>query len=103
MTEEINKYVRQWIEKADEDRLVIHQLKEANSSAKGAMEKYGEQTFCCLLLQLQCYSSPANSYVLVLHKFQHNGNPVVVESHKIKTRIQAADVDPGCFIDYRFR
>jgi len=43
VTEEISKYVRQWIEKADEDRLVVYQLIEANSSATGAMGFHCQQ------------------------------------------------------------
>lgn len=43
MTEEIRKYVVQWIEKAEEDRLVVHQLMEANSSAMGAIGFHCQQ------------------------------------------------------------
>jgi HEPN domain-containing protein len=48
MNDELKRYVQQWIEKADEDRLVVHQLLDAESIARGtigfhcqqAVEKY---------------------------------------------------------------
>jgi HEPN domain-containing protein len=44
LTEELKKYIRQWIEKAEEDRLVVKQLIDADSSAKGVMGFHCQQS-----------------------------------------------------------
>lgn len=43
MNDEFKRYVQQWIEKADEDRLVVHQLFEADSIARGTMGFHCQQ------------------------------------------------------------
>ncbi len=43
MNDELKRYVQQWIEKADEDRLVVHQLLEADSIARGTMGFHCQQ------------------------------------------------------------
>jgi HEPN domain-containing protein len=43
MNDELKRYVQQWIEKADEDRLVVHQLLEADSIARGIMGFHCQQ------------------------------------------------------------
>ena len=43
MNDELKEYVLQWIEKADEDRLVVHQLFEAGSIARGTIGFHCQQ------------------------------------------------------------
>ena len=43
MNYELKQYVLQWIEKADEDRLVVHQLFEAGSIARGTIGFHCQQ------------------------------------------------------------
>jgi len=43
MTGELNQYVLQWLEKADEDRLVVRQLFDAESIALGAIGFHCQQ------------------------------------------------------------
>ena len=43
MNDELKQYVLQWIEKADEDRLVVHQLFEADSIARGTIGFHCQQ------------------------------------------------------------
>jgi HEPN domain-containing protein len=43
MNDELKRYVQQWIDKADEDRLVVHQLLEADSIARGTMGFHCQQ------------------------------------------------------------
>jgi HEPN domain-containing protein len=43
MNEELKQYVLQWIEKADEDLLVVHQLFEADSIARGTIGFHCQQ------------------------------------------------------------
>ncbi len=43
MNDELKRYVQQWIEKADEDRLVVHQLFEADSVARGTIGFHCQQ------------------------------------------------------------
>jgi len=43
MNDELKRYVQQWIEKADEDRLVVHQLLDAESIALGAIGFHCQQ------------------------------------------------------------
>lgn len=44
MNNETKKYVHLWIEKAEEDRLVVHQLVKADSSARGAIGFHCQQS-----------------------------------------------------------
>ena len=43
MNDDLKRYVQQWIEKADEDRLVVHQLLKADSIARGTMGFHCQQ------------------------------------------------------------
>jgi HEPN domain-containing protein len=43
MNDDLKRYVQQWIGKADEDRLVVHQLLEADSIARGTMGFHCQQ------------------------------------------------------------
>ena len=43
MSEESVKYFQQWIEKAEEDRLVVQQLIDADSTARGAIGFHCQQ------------------------------------------------------------
>jgi len=43
MNDELKQYVLQWIEKADEDSLVVHQLFEADSIARGTIGFHCQQ------------------------------------------------------------
>ena len=43
MNDELKQYVLQWIEKADEDRLFVHQLFEADSIARGTIGFHCQQ------------------------------------------------------------
>jgi HEPN domain-containing protein len=43
MNDELKRFVQQWIEKADEDRLVVHQLIGADSTARGAIGFHCQQ------------------------------------------------------------
>ena len=43
MNDGLNRYVQQWIEKADEDLLVVHQLMDADSTARGAIGFHCQQ------------------------------------------------------------
>ncbi|MEI6684370.1 MAG: HEPN domain-containing protein [Bacteroidota bacterium] len=43
MNEDTKQYVLQWIEKAEEDRLVVQQLVAADSTARGAIGFHCQQ------------------------------------------------------------
>ena len=43
MNEDTKQYVLQWIEKAEEDRLVVQQLVDADSTARGAIGFHCQQ------------------------------------------------------------
>ena len=43
MNDDLKIYVLKWIEKADEDRLVVHQLFEADSIARGTIGFHCQQ------------------------------------------------------------